>query len=74
MLNSDETKILDILERVHDKNFVTIEELKDSFKNADDDIIEELFKNGYLKNHLVSLTSSGRYYMEKLQNLAEKML
>ena len=74
MLNSDETKILDILERVHDKNFVTIEELKDSFKNADDDIIEELFKNGYLKNYLVSLTSNGRYYMEKLQNLAERML
>ena len=72
MSNIDEAKILKILQTIDSKNFLSIEELKDSFYNAYDDIIEKLFKQGYLNNKSVYLTYKGRNYMEKLQKTIEE--
>ena len=70
MLKSEEIiilKILKILNNIRDNKFVTIEELKDSYKNECDKIIEELFKSDYITDKTVHLTNTGILYLEQLE-------
>ena len=69
MLKSEEIIILNILNNIRDNKFVTIEELKDSYKNEYDKIIEELFKSDYITNKKVHLTDTGILYLEQLEKL-----
>ncbi len=67
MLKSEEIIILKILNNIRDNNFVTIEELKDSYKNEYDKIIEALFKSDYITDKTVHLTYTGISYLEQLE-------
>ena len=67
MLQDDKIIILNILNKIKNKNFYTIEELKDSYKNEYDKIIEALFKSNYITDKEVHLTDTGISYLEQLE-------
>ncbi len=67
MLQDDKIIILNILNKIKNKNFYTIEELKDSYKNEYDKIIEALFKSNYITDKKVHLTDTGISYLEQLE-------
>ena len=67
MLQDDQIIILNILNKIKNKSFYTIEELKDSYKNEYDKIIEALFKSDYITDTTVHLTDTGISYLEQLE-------
>ena len=67
MLQDDQIIILNILNKIKNKSFYTIEELKDSYKNEYDKIIEALFKSDYITDTTVHLTDKGISYLEQLE-------
>ena len=67
MLQGDKIIILNILNKIKNKNFYTIEELEDSYKNEYDKIIEALFKSDYITDKKVHLTDTGISYLEQLE-------
>ena len=69
MLQDDKIIILNILNKIKNKNFYTIEELKDSYKNEYDKIIEALFKSNYITDKKVHLTDTGISYLDRKSTL-----
>lgn len=74
MLKEHEKIFLKILKDIKNKNFPTIEDLKDFYKNEYDKIIETLFKSGYITDKIVHLTVTGISYLEQLEKISKNRI
>lgn len=74
VLKEHEKIFLKILKDIKNKNFPTIKELKDFYKNEYDKIIETLFKSGYITDEIVHLTVTGISYLEQLEKISKNRI